>query len=131
MRGSAAAIVSLPAEEPSLPASPPVVVRHYSADDSVFLDNEYLIKGVAGQILWRLLQMYTSDQRVDFSNREMRLDTNIELSEMRDNLDSRLVLLRRRLEDRCDFIRIQRTGRGRYRLALTRPIRLEEANRSN
>jgi adenylate cyclase len=131
MRGSAAAIVSLPAEEPSLPASPPVVVRHYSADDSVFLDNEYLIKGVAGQILWRLLQMYTSDQRVDFSNREMRLDTNIELSEMRDNLDSRLVLLRRRLEDRCDFIRIQRTGRGRYRLALSRPIRLEVANTAN
>ena len=121
------AIVSLPADQTSLPTSPPIVVRHYSADDSLFLDNEYLIKGVAGQILWRLLQLYTSEQRVDFSNREIRLDTSIDLSEVRDNLDSRLVLLRRRLEDRCDFIRILRIGRGRYRLAVTRPLLLQEA----
>ena len=32
-------------------APPPVAVRHFAFDDSVFLDNDYLIKSVAGAIL--------------------------------------------------------------------------------
>ena len=48
LRTSGPATVTLP---PELPAgtSAPVSVRHYSTDDSVFIDNQYLIKGVAGQ----------------------------------------------------------------------------------
>ena len=31
-------------------------VRHYAPDDSVFIGDDYLIKGVAGAILWKLLR---------------------------------------------------------------------------
>jgi hypothetical protein len=99
-------------------------VKYYADDESVFLDNEYLIKGVAGGILWRLLQHYHDEQRVDFSNREIRLDQTLSLPDINDNLEARLILLRKRLEERCDFLRIEKTARGRFRLVVSRPLSL-------
>jgi adenylate cyclase len=101
-------------------------LRHYTEDDSVFIDNEYLIKGVAGRVLWRLLQSYVAEQRVDFTNKEIRLDPTLELPDIKDNLEARLALLRRRLEDRCAFMRIVSTGRGRIRLEVNRELNLRE-----
>jgi len=34
-------------------------------NDSIFVDDEYLIKGVAGAILWRLLRAHADDGRHD------------------------------------------------------------------
>ncbi len=99
-------------------------VKHYAEDDSVFLDNEYLIKGVAGGILWRLLRNYQEQGRVEFSNREIRLDQTLELPDIKDNLEARLILLRKRLEERCEYLRIEKTARGRFRLDVTRPLTL-------
>jgi adenylate cyclase len=104
----------------------PAHVRHYEADDSVFIDNEYMIKGVAGRVLWRLLQSYVDERRVDFTNKEIRLDATLELPDIKDNLEARLALLRRRLEDRCEFIRISNTARGRIRLDVKRELVLRE-----
>jgi len=108
-------------------AAPTAQLRHYAADDSIFIDNEYLIKGVAGRVLWRLLQSYVEERRVDFTNKEIRLDASLELPDIKDNLEARLALLRRRLEDRCAFLRISNTGRGRIRLEVTRELTLREA----
>lgn len=111
-------IASPPAE------SPPAEVKHFASDDSILVDNAYLIKGVAGRILWRLLRDHVESDRVDFSNKEIRLDQSLALPELNDNLESRLILLRRRLEDRCPFIQIAKTGRGRFRLNVFRPVAL-------
>src|SRR5262249_7128262 len=62
-------------------------VRFFTVDGSTFLDGDYLIKGVAGRILWSLLRHYTRERRVDFTNKEVRLDPTLELPEFRDNLD--------------------------------------------
>lgn len=109
------------------PATRPAQVKHYAEDDSVFIDTEYLIKGVAGGILWRLLQMHEDEGRAEFSNREIRLDQSLDLPDIKDNLEARLILLRKRLEERCDFLRIERTSRGRFRLVVRRPIQLVSA----
>ena len=101
-----------------------VEVKHYEEDGSVFLDNEYLIKGVAGGILWRLLRNYDEHGRVEFSNREMRLDPTLDLPDIKDNLEARLILLRKRLAERCDYLRIEKTARGRFRLEVKRPLKL-------
>jgi hypothetical protein len=99
-------------------------VKHYREDDTVFLDNEYLIKGVAGGILWRLLSAYQNEGRSDFSNKEIRLDQTLDLPDIKDNLEARLILLRRRLEEReCD-IQIEKTARGRFRLVVKKPLQL-------
>src|SRR5690606_10355536 len=91
-------------------------VRHYAANDSIFLGDAYLIKGVAGAIFWRLLQEYQSSQRTDFCNRELRLDPSLRLPDIDDNLEARLILLARRLTERSRTIAITKTGRGRFRL---------------
>jgi adenylate cyclase len=104
-------------------------VRHYEADDSVFLDDDYLIKGVAGAVLWKLLRDHARDGRTDFSNRELRLAPEIRLPEVGDNLEARLLLLTRRLVDRQACVRLEKTGRGRFRLCLARPLQLQQVPR--
>ncbi|MFN6925167.1 MAG: GAF domain-containing protein [Tabrizicola sp.] len=118
-----------PADTSGLPADPPsglVTVRHFARDDSVFLDGDYLIKGVAGAILWRLLRQNAESGRTDFSTRELRLDRTLRLPAHAENLDARLVLLRRRLDERGACLRIEKTGRGRFRLIAACGIRLKE-----
>ena len=90
----------------------------------MFLGDDYLIKGVAGAILWKLLRDYTQAQRTEFTNRELRLDPAIRLPDIADNLEARLVLLQRRLLERSPHLRIEKTGRGRFRLCVQRPVQL-------
>jgi adenylate cyclase len=108
------------------PGGTPVPIRHYAADGSVFIGDDYLIKGVAGAIFCKLLRDYAREQRSEFSNRELRLDPSIRLPDVSDNLEARLILLSRRLAERCEFLRIEKTGRGRFRLVVARPFKLVE-----
>lgn len=110
-------------------AGPPVLVRHFPADHSLFVDDDYLIKGVAGAILRKLLGERERTGRVDFTTRELRLDGSLGLPDVIDNLDARLILLQRRLAERCPAIALEKTGRGRWRLRLERPVRLLEVPR--
>ena len=102
-------------------------MRYFAVDGSTFLDGDYLIRGVAGRILWSLLEQYDADGRVDFTNKEIRLDSRLELPGFRDNLDTRLILLKRRLDEREAPIRLDKTGRGRFRLVVEGDVRLDEA----
>ncbi len=99
-------------------------VSYYGHDHSIFLDNDYLIKGVAGAILWRLLELHNQEGRTEFSNRELRLDPRLPLPDMVDNLDARLLLLSRRLQERSDHLVLDRFARGKLRLVLDRPVEL-------
>lgn len=105
----------------------PLVLRHWPRDHSVFADDDYLIKGVAGAILWRLAHELVQHGRTEFSTRELRLwGGDLGLPEVQDNLGVRLLLLERRLAERDCGLRIERTGRGRFRLAAGRPLALRE-----
>ncbi len=115
-----------PAASPPAAAGAPLQLRHFGSNDSVFIGDAYLIKGVAGAILWKLLQDHVRQGRTEFSNRELRLDPSIRLPDVTDNLEARLVLLRRRLAEHGPHLRIEKTGRGRFRLALQRPVQLTE-----
>jgi adenylate cyclase len=106
-------------------SGPPLQVRHFASNNSIFIGDTYLIKGVAGAILWKLLREHAQG-RSDFSNRELRLDASIGLPDVGDNLEARLVLLRRRLAEHGPDLRIDKTGRGRFRLAVRRPVSLAE-----
>ena len=122
-------------DEPSETASPvvatappqgqPLRVRHFAANGSVFVNDAYLIKGVAGAILCKLLREHAASGRTEFSNRELRLDRSLGLPEVADNLEARLLLLQRRLQESQLGIRLEKAGRGRVRLGLDAPVRLE------
>ena len=101
------------------------LVRFFEVDGSTFLDGDYLIKGVAGRILWALVRQHEADGRVEFTNREVRLDPSLDLPAFRDNFESRLILLKRRLDERAAPIRIEKTGRGRFRVEVDGRLRLE------
>lgn len=103
-----------------------VTVRLHRADQSVFLGNDYLIKGVAGAILWRLLRDHAATGRTEFTTRELRLDPSLRLPAHAENFDARLILLRKRLEERGACIRIVKSGRGRFRLVIGAPLVLAE-----
>ena len=107
-------------------AAAPIIVRHFAAVGCVFLGDDYLIKGVAGRIFRALVADYVSDGRVTFNNRALRLDPRIDLPDISDNLEARLILLERRLVDRNACVRIEKTGRGRFRLVVVRPLKLVE-----
>jgi hypothetical protein len=102
-------------------------IRHFPQDGSTFIDGDYVIKGVAGRILWSLVSQYDSDGRTEFTNRELRLDPSLELPGFKDNLESRLILLTRRLDERSAPIRLRKTGRGRFRIDVETSLRLDAA----
>ena len=114
------------AAPPSAPQGLPVRVRHFALNDSVFVNDTYLIKGVAGAILCKLLRDHARTGRQDFSNRELRLDPCLRLPGVADNLEARLLLLQRRLQESDIGIHLEKTGRGRLRLCLDAPALLEE-----
>lgn len=102
-----------------------ILVRHFVSDGSAFLDGDYLTKGVAGRLLWSLLRQYEDEGRTEFTNPEVRLDPSLDLPDFRDNFESRLILLKRRLDERAAPIRVEKTGRGRFRLLVDATLRLE------
>jgi hypothetical protein len=118
-----------PAPAGGVATGAPLSVRHYAANDSVFVGEDYLIKGVAGAILWRLLRRHVEEGRCEHTNRELRLDPAIRLPDLSENLEARLILLSRRLAERCPALRIEKTGRGRFRFHVLRPVALHEIPR--
>jgi adenylate cyclase len=119
-----------PAAEPRRISRPAAgvtsTIKHYQSDDSIFVDDAYLIKGIAGRILWKLLLIYDSERRIQFTNREIRLDESLQLPDIRDNLEARLILLRRRLVDKTQVLRLVAEGRGKFRLDVRHSLVLVE-----
>jgi hypothetical protein len=102
----------------------PLTVKYFPENGSIFCDEEYLIRGVAGAILWKILGHHQHQGRSEFSNRELRLDRSLGLPEIGDNLEARLLLLERRLREKDTGLGIRRTERGRFSLNVERSLTL-------
>ena len=113
---------------PDTEAGTALRLRRLGRDNSVFLDDVYLIRGVAGAVLWKLVAEYLRSGRREFSNRELRLAPELRLPDVQDNLEVRLLLLQRRLAEQRADIQLEKAGRGRMRLNVARPVVMEQEN---
>jgi putative methionine-R-sulfoxide reductase with GAF domain len=115
------------AARPAAPvtAGPALRLKRFGRDNSVFLDDVYLIRGVAGAILWKLVSEFLRSGRREFTNRELRLAPELRLPDVQDNLEVRLLLLQRRLAEQHVPIQLEKAGRGRMRLNVDGTVIME------
>lgn len=90
-------------------------VRYFPHDGGIFVDGDHIIRGVPGRLLHHFIRVFAETGRQDFSNREIRRDGSLKLPDFKDNLETRLILLRRRLEEKAGPIRLTRPDRGQIR----------------
>ncbi len=117
---------SLAAPPASSIGAPKLKLRFYKSDDCMFVDDEYLVRNLPGRILHKIVRAHLAEGRTEFTNRELRLDASLGLPPIRDNLESRLVLLRKRLAQKCPLLQLVPTARGRFRIEVGAILELED-----
>jgi adenylate cyclase len=108
------------------PARRALKLTYYAQDEALFAGDEYLIRNIPAKILRKIVAEASRTGRTEFSNRELRVDASLGLPPVKDNLESRLILLRKRLQEKCPELQIVPIARGRFALRSDTALELVE-----
>jgi hypothetical protein len=114
-------LVALQASPTPAPTMPQIV-RWHSSDSSIFLDDAYLIRGVAGTILWKMVSTYLDNGRRAFTNVELRVAPELRLPARHHNIEVRLAMLQQRLSNTGAAVQLDRSVRGHIQLDVQRAL---------
>jgi hypothetical protein len=92
---------------------------YHEADESITLSGQHFTKGVPAKILKFLLESHVSQGKSEFEYRELKRLFEITQGQKNSNFEVRFYRLIEKLESETAGLRIEKTGRGRFRLVLT------------
>lgn len=99
---------------------------YHRQDESITFNGNHLLRNTPAKILQKVLMAYAVTGREEFEHKEFRRDPDIGLDPNVPNLESRLRLLMERLDNRCPALRIEKAGRGRFRLVVRGKVDFRE-----
>lgn len=99
---------------------------YHHQDESVTFNGSHILRNTPAKILQKVLMAYTVTGRDEFEHKEFRRDPDLMLDPNAPNLESRLKLLMDRLDNRCPALRIEKAGRGRFRLVVRGKVDFRE-----
>jgi hypothetical protein len=102
-------------------------LRYFPADESLTLNGNHFTKGIPAKILKYLVEAYLQEGRRDFEYRDLKRRFEITLGQKNSNFEVRFYRLIEKLESEPIGMRIEKTGRGRFRLVVSSTLKLEAA----
>jgi hypothetical protein len=99
--------------------------RYFPADESLTLNESHFTKGIPAKILRFLLEAYLNDGKSEFEYREPKRLFEISLGQKNSNFEVRFYRLVEKLESGTAGLRIEKTGRGKFRLVVSGRLQLE------
>lgn len=91
---------------------------YHPEDESLTLNDAYFAKGIPAKIMRSLLIAYTEQGKRDFEYRFLKRDFEISLGQKNSNFEVRFYRLVEKLQSESRGVRIEKTGRGRFRISV-------------
>lgn len=102
----------------------PAQYRYFTADESLTLNGRYFTKGIPAKIMKGLLEAYINEGKREFEYRDFKRRFEISLGQKNANFEVRFGRLSEKLAAEPGGLRIEKTGRGRFRLVVTGTVEL-------
>lgn len=91
---------------------------YYPADESLTLNGVHFTKGIPAKIMKTLLEAYARTGKQEFEYREFKRDFEISLGQKNSNFEVRFYRLVEKLRSESQGVRLEKTGRGKFRFSV-------------
>jgi hypothetical protein len=98
-----------------------------AADESIDLNGRHFTKGIPAKILKYLLETHRKEGKAEFEYRELKRRFDISLGQKNANFEVRLARLTEKLRAECPTVSLEKTGRGKFALAVNGLLEYLEA----
>jgi hypothetical protein len=102
------------------------VIEYRPSDESLTLNGGHFMRGVSAKIFRFLAKAYADNGKSEFEYREMKRLFEITMGQKNSNFEVRFNRLKENLEEKCRNVKIEKTGRGKFRLIVKGDLHYRE-----